>query len=177
MLHLDGSVHAWFTLAPESRPCLIAESDDATKRVLHAALYPSESTPAVMTSLARVVATHGLPMALYTDRAHWAFHTPKAKGPVDNTRLTQVGRALARLGIEHIPAYSPQARGRSERLNRTFQDRLVNELRVARIATLEGANRYLLDQFVPQRSDHLSNASGQITCQQQRSAMRSADAT
>ena len=63
-------------------------------------------------------------MALYTDRAHWAFHTPKAKGPVDKTRLTQVGRALARLGIEHIPSYSPQARGRSERLNRTFQDRL-----------------------------------------------------
>ena len=70
-------------------------------------------------------------MALYTDRAHWAFHTPQAKGPVDKTQLTQVGRALERLGIEHIPAYSPQARGRSERLNRTFQDRLVNELRVA----------------------------------------------
>ena len=85
--------------------------------------------------------THGLPMALYTDRAHWAFHTPRAKGPVDKTRLTQVGRALARLGIEHIPAYSPQARGRSERLNRTFQDRLVNELRVAGITTIAAANR------------------------------------
>lgn len=74
-------------------------------------------------------------MALYSDRAHWAFHTPTAKGPVDKKRLTQVGRALARLGIEHIPAYSPQARGRSERLNRTLLDRLVNELRVAGIAT------------------------------------------
>jgi hypothetical protein len=69
---------------------------------------------------------------------------------VDKTRLTQVGRALARLGIEHIPSYSPQARGRSERLNRTFQDRLVNELRVAAITSLEAANRYLLDHFVPQ---------------------------
>lgn len=151
MLHLDGSVHEWFT-GLDVRPCLLAVSDDATKRVLHAALYPSESTWAVMTSLAAVLRTQGLPMALYTDRAHWAFHTPKAKGPVDKTHLTQVGRALAHLGIEHIPSYSPQARGRSERLNRTFQDRLVNELRVAGIVTLEAANRYLLDQFVPQHN-------------------------
>ena len=181
MLHLDGSVHEWFT-GLDVRPCLLAVSDVATKRVLHAALYPSDSTWAVLTSLAAVLRTAGLPMALYTDRAHWAFHTPKAKGPVDKTHLTQVGRALAHLGIEHIPSYSPQARGRSERLNRTFQDRLVNELRVAGIVTLEAANRYLLDQFVPQhnalfaraprdparqkRSDHLSNGSGQITCQQ-----------
>jgi len=152
LLHLDGSVHAWFALAPEARPCLIAVSDDATKRVLHAALYASESRQAVMTSLAAVLRTAGIPMALYTDRAHWAFHTPRAHGPVDKTRLTQVGRALARLGIEHIPAYSPQARGRSERLNRTFQDRLVNELRVAGIATLEAANDYLAQTFVPQHN-------------------------
>lgn len=140
LLHLDGSVHEWFTLDPDARPCLIAVSDDATKRVLQAAFYPSESRQAVMTSLAAVLRTEGIPMALYTDRAHWAFHTPQANGPVDKRRLTQVGRALARLGIEHIPSYSPQARGRSERLNRTFQDRLVNELRVAGIATLEAAN-------------------------------------
>lgn len=152
MLHLDGSVHAWFTLAPDERPCLLLVSDDATKRVLAARFFPSESTEAVMTSLASVFRTEGLPMALYTDRAHWAFHTPKAKGPVDKTRLTQVGRALARLGIEHIPSYSPQARGRSERLNRTFQDRLVNELRVAGMATIEAANRYLAQTFVPQHN-------------------------
>ena len=157
MLHVDGSVHEWFD-GVEVRPCLIAVSDDATKRVLHAALYPSESTWAVMTSLGAVLRTEGLPMALYTDRAHWAFHTPKAKGPVDKTRLTQVGRALARLGVEHIPSYSPQARGRSERLNRTFQDRLVNELRVATIVTLEAANRYLADQFVPQHNDFFGRA-------------------
>jgi hypothetical protein len=72
MLHLDGSVHEWFT-GEAVRPCLIAVSDDATKRVLHAALYPSKSTWAVMTSLAAVVRTEGLPMALYTDRAYWAF--------------------------------------------------------------------------------------------------------
>ena len=103
-----------------------------------------------MTALADVFTTYGLPMALYTDRAHWAFHTPKAKGPVDKTQLTQVGRALAQLGVEHIPAYSPQARGRSERLNRTLQDRLVNELRVAGITTLAAANAYLRDVFLPQ---------------------------
>jgi transposase len=157
LLHLDGSIHEWFT-GRDVRPCLIAVSDDATKRVLHAALYPSESSWAVMTSLAAVVRTAGLPMALYTDRAHWAFHTPKAKGPVDKARLTQVGRALAHLGIEHIPSYSPQARGRSERLNRTFQDRLVNELRVAGIATLEAANQYLADQFVPQHNATFARA-------------------
>jgi transposase len=157
MLHLDGSVHEWFT-GCDVRPCLIAVSDDATKRVLHAALYPSESTWAVMTSLAAVLRTEGLPIALYTDRAHWAFHTPKAKGPVDKGRLTQVGRALAHLGIEHIPSYSPQARGRSERLNRTIQDRLVNELRVAGITTLAAANRYLTDHFVPQHNATFARA-------------------
>ncbi|MEK6246523.1 MAG: ISNCY family transposase [Pseudomonadota bacterium] len=149
MLHLDGSVHAWLALEPDARPCLILVSDDATKRVLAAVFFPSESSRAVMTSLAGVLRTDGLPMALYTDRAHWAFHTPVAKGPIDKTRLTQLGRALARLGIEHIPSYSPQARGRSERLNRTFQDRLVNELRVAGITTIEAANRYLTETFVP----------------------------
>ncbi len=158
LLHLDGSVHEWFALASEARPCLIAVSDDATKRVLLAAFYPSESRQAVMTSLAAVLRTEGIPMALYTDRAHWAFHTPSAKGPVDKTQLTQVGRALARLGVEHIPSYSPQARGRSERLNRTFQDRLVNELRVAGIATITAANVYLAERFVPQHNATFARA-------------------
>ena len=87
-----------------------------------------------------MLADCGLPIALYTDRAGWAFHTPTAGGRVDRTHLTVVGRILARLGIEHIPSYSPQARGRVERLNRTLQGRLVNELRVAGITTLEAAN-------------------------------------
>ena len=117
--------------------------------LLHAALYPRESTQAVMTALGAVFRTYGLPIALYTDRAKWGFYTPQANGPIDKTRLTQVGRALQRLGIEHIPAYSPQARGRSERLNRTFQDRLVNALRVAGIRSLETANAYLAETFLP----------------------------
>ena len=148
LLHIDGSLHPWLALVPDLRATLIPVVDDATKRLLYAQLVEAESTPSVMTALREVFTTYGLPMALYSDRAHWAFHTPTAKGPVDKTRLTQAGRALAHLGVEHIPAYSPQARGRSERLNRTGQDRLVNELRVAGIATMVAANAYLRGVFV-----------------------------
>jgi len=148
MLHLDGSPHAWLALRPTERQTLLQSIDDATKRVLYAQLVPAESTATVMAALWHILETHGLPHALYTDRAGWAFYTPKAGEPVDRAKLTQVGRALARLGIEHIPAYSPQARGRSERLNRTFQDRLVNELRVAGITTAAAANRYLREHFL-----------------------------
>jgi transposase len=157
LLHLDGSPHAWVALAPEPRPTLITVPDDATNRLLYAQLWETETTVAVMTALREVFTTHGLPMALYTDRAHWAFHTPKAKGPVDKRRLTQVGRALAQLGVEHIPAYSPQARGRSERLNRTLQDRVVNELRVAGITTISAANAYLREVYLPQHNATFSH--------------------
>lgn len=148
LLHIDGSPHAWLALRPTERQTLIPVIDDATKRVLYAQLVAAESTATIMAALWSVLGTYGLPQALYTDRASWAFHTPKAGAPVAKHALTQVGRALARLGIEHIPAYSPEARGRSERLNRTFQDRLVNELRVAGIATVAAANRYLHERFL-----------------------------
>lgn len=157
LLHIDGSAHAWFALAPDQRATLLAIPDDATSRVLYAQFWERETTQAVMTALREVFTTSGLPMALYSDRAGWAFHTPKTKGPVDKKQLTQVGRALAQLGIEHIPAYSPQARGRSERLNRTLQDRLVNELRVAGITTLPAANQYLREVFVPQHNATFSH--------------------
>ena len=147
-LHLDGSPHAWLARCPTERQTLLQSIADATKRVLYAPLVPAESTATVMAALWHLLETHGLPQALYTDRASWAFYTPKAGEPVDRDKLTQVGRALARLGIEHIPAYSPQARGRSERLNRTFQDRLVNALRVAGISTVPAANRYLREHFL-----------------------------
>jgi transposase len=149
LVHIDGSPHPWLALRPSERSVLIAVLDDATKHVLYGQLWPGETTLAIMTALREVITTHGLPMAIYTDRAHWAFHTPQAQGPVNRQQLTQVGRALARLGIEHIPAYSPQARGRSERLNRTFQDRLVNELRVAKITTMAAANVDLRQRFIP----------------------------
>jgi transposase len=149
LLHIDGSRHQWLARRPGEWSVLIALVDDATKRVLYAQLWAGESTVAIMSALREVITTQGIPMALYSDRAHWAFHTPQANGPVQRQQLTQVGRALAQLGIEHIPAYSPQARGRSERLNRTFQDRLVNELRVAKATTLVAANAYLRDRFIP----------------------------
>lgn len=150
LLHLDGSRHGWLALVPDSRPTLLAVVDDATKRLLYAQLVAGgESVVAIMTALRTVLTTYGLPMALYTDRAGWAVYTPTAGGGPDRRKLTQVGRALQRLGIEHILGYSPQARGRSERINRTLQDRLVNELRVADIRTLPVANRYLRDHFIP----------------------------
>jgi hypothetical protein len=149
LLHLDGSRHHWLALVPDQWFTLIAVVDDATKQLLYAELWPGgESVATVMTALRAVLTRYGLPMSLYTDRAHWAVHTPVAGGAPDRGRLTQVGRALARLGVEHILGYSPQARGRSERVNRTLQDRLVNELRVAGIATVAAANRYLRDHFI-----------------------------
>jgi transposase len=149
MLHLDGSRHAWLALVPEQRQTLIQVVDDATSRLLYAQLWPGETTRAVMTAMRDVVLEYGIPESFYTDRAGWAFETPKAGGPVSKTHLTQAGEALARLGIEHIPSYSPQARGRSERMNRTLQDRLVNELRVAGISTPEAANAYLEERYLP----------------------------
>jgi hypothetical protein len=129
LLHLDGSRHQWLGLVPEQWLTLITVVDDATKQVLYAQLTAGgESTATVMLALRVVITTWGLPMALYTDRAHWAAHTPVAGGAADRTKLSQVGRALAQLGIEPIRGYSPQARGRSERMNGTLQGRLVNEL-------------------------------------------------
>lgn len=151
LLHLDGSVHAW--LAQPGRQTLIAVVDDATRRLLYAQLEAGETSAAVLRGLRAVLGTYGLPQALYTDRAKWAAHTPQAGGPVDKSKLTQVGRALRGLGIEHILAYSPQARGRGERVHRTLQDRLVKELRRAALTTIAAANRYLRDVFVPSYND------------------------
>jgi transposase len=150
LLHLDGSRHHWLAQRPAQWFTLIAIVDDATKQLLYAELREGgESVAAIMTALRAVLERYGVPMALYTDRAHWAVHTPTSGSAPDRRQPTQVGRALARLGIEHILGYSPQARGRSERVNRTLQDRLVNELRVAGIATVAAANRYLRTRFLP----------------------------
>jgi hypothetical protein len=148
MLHLDGSRHQWLALAPEAWQSLVTVVDDATGRLLYAQLWPAESSWAVMTALRTVFIEHGLPQQLYTDRASWAAHTPRAGGKPDPRKPTQVERALAELGIEHLRAYSPQARGRSERVNRTLQGRLVNELRVQGHSTLEDANRWLREHYL-----------------------------
>jgi transposase len=156
MLHLDGSRHVWLELLPEEKQTLIQVVDDATSRLLYAQLWPGETTQAVMTAMREVIESHGIPEALYTDRAGWAFETPQAGGKVSKTHLTQAGQALARLGVEHIPSYSPQARGRSERMNRTLQDRLVNELRVAGVSTPEAANDYLRERYLPTHNEEFA---------------------
>jgi transposase len=156
MLHLDGSPHQWLELASGERQTLIQVADDATNRLLYAQLWEGETVQAVMSALKEVIVQYGLPVSLYTDRAGWAFETPKAGEKVDKAHLTQVGQALHRLGIEHIPSYSPQARGRSERMNRTLQDRLVNELRAAGARTMEQANDYLRGRYVTCHNEFLA---------------------
>lgn len=156
MLHLDGSPHCWLALVPEEKQVLIQVVDDATSRLLYAQLWPGETTRAVMAAMSEVVRQHGIPESYYTDRAGWAFETPKAGGKVSLTNLTQVGEALVRLGVEHIPSYSPQARGRSERMNRTLQGRVVNELRVGQATTLEAANEYLCARYLPTHNEEFA---------------------
>jgi hypothetical protein len=108
LLHLDGSRHPWLALVPDTYFTLIAVVDDATKRLLYAQLVAGgESVVAVMTALRSVLETYGVPIALYPDRAKWAVYTPSSGTGPDRRRPTQVGRALQRLGIEHLLGYSP----------------------------------------------------------------------
>jgi len=147
MLHQDGSRHVW--IAGLDAMDLIVTMDDATNEIYSAFLTPEEGTASTFQALLEVFGRHGLPLSLYTDRGSHYFHTPEAGGAVDRKHPTQVGRALAHLGVEHIAAYSPQARGRSERLFHTLQDRLVKELALAGITTVEAANRFLRDVYIP----------------------------
>ena len=146
MLHQDGSRHAWL----EGQPALdlIVTLDDATGAIYSAFLVEEEGTASTFRALNEVFSEHGLPMSLYTDRGGHYFHTPKA-GEIDRNHLTQVGRALKQLGVEHIAAHSPQARGRSERAFGTLQDRLVKELRLVGITTIEDANVFIRNVYVP----------------------------
>ncbi len=146
LLHLDGSRHQWFQ--DQRWYDLIEVVDDATSETYYAQLVEEESTRTVMRALRAVIERKGRFCALYSDRASHFFETPTAGGPVSRERLTQVGRALKELGIEMIPAYSPQARGRSERRFGTWQGRLPQELRLAGIGTLEGANRFLRQHYI-----------------------------
>jgi transposase len=147
MLHQDGSRHEW--LAGHDAMDLIVTMDDATSEIYSAFLTPEEGTASTFRGLSEVFAARGLALSLYTDRGSHYFFTPEAGGKVDRKNPTQVGRALALLGVEHIAAYSPQARGRSERVFQTLQDRLVKELSLARTATVEAANAYIRDVYLP----------------------------
>jgi transposase len=147
MLHQDGSRAAWLVGQPQLD--LIVTMDDATSKVYSAFLVEEEGTASTLRGLLEVFTQHGLPSSLYTDRGSHYFFTPTADGPVDKHSLTQVGRALKHLGIEHIPAYSPEARGRSERMFGTLQDRLIKELAKAGISEIEAANRWIAEVYLP----------------------------
>jgi hypothetical protein len=147
MLHQDASRFAW--LAGQPPLDLVATMDDATSTLYSAFLVEEEGTASTFRALLEVFGAQGLPASLYTDRGSHYFVTREAGAAVDKGRPTQVGRALAQLGIEHIPAYSPQARGRSERLFGTLQDRLAKELALAGLTDIDAANRHIRDVFLP----------------------------
>ena len=146
LLHIDGSKHQWF--GDERWYDLIVILDDATSEIYYAQLVEEESTRTVMEGLKAVIENQGLFCALYSDRGSHFFVTPKAGEKVDKHRLTQVGRAMKELGVQMIPAYSPQARGRSERNFGTWQGRLPQELRLAGIHTAEQANAFLRERYI-----------------------------
>ena len=146
MLHQDGSRHEW---VPGRFWDLIVTMDDATGAVYSAFFVDEEGTQSTFKALHQVISTQGLFCSLYVDRGSHYFTTPEAGGKVDKVNPTQVGRALRQLGIEFIAAYSPEARGRSERMFGTLQNRLPQELRLAGVTTMEAANRFLREDFLP----------------------------
>jgi transposase len=148
MLHIDGSKHRWFQ--DDRYYDLIVILDDSTSEIYYAQLVEEESTRTVMQGVRDVIERKGLFCSLYSDRGSHFFYTPKAGAPVDKSRPTQFGGALKELGIQTIAAYSPQARGRSERSFGTWQGRLPQELRLASITTLADANRFLRETYLAQ---------------------------
>jgi transposase len=146
MLHIDGSEHRWF--GDDRYYELIVIMDDATSQIYYAQLVPAECTRTIMAALREVIETKGVFCTLYSDRAGHFFVTPKRGERVDTTRPTQVGRALQELGVKMIPAYSPQARGRSERSFGTWQGRLPQELKLRKIRDLKKANEFLRTTYL-----------------------------
>ena len=160
MLHQDASTHAW--LAGElGKQDLVVTMEDATSAIYSMFLVDEEGTASSLRGVAEVVAGHGLFCSLYTDRGSHYFHTSEAGGRVSKTVLTQFGRALKQLGIDHIAAYSPQARGRSERVFATLQDRLPKEMKLAGIVTVEAANRWLRETYIPEHNTRFAVAAEQ----------------
>ena len=146
MVHQDASTHEW---VPEQMWDLVVTMDDATSKHTSMFFCAEEGTDSSFHGFGQTIARYGLFCSAYTDRGSHYFHTPKAGGKVDRVNLTQVGRALKQLGIEHIGAYSPEARGRSERAFDTHQGRLPKELAKAGITDMDAANRYLQEVYMP----------------------------
>ena len=160
MMHIDGSTHAWLG-AEAGKQDLITLMDDATSEIYYAQLVDQESTATIMAGLRSVIASQGIFCSLYSDRASHFVHTPKGATRPDRTVKTQVSRALEQLGIELIPANSPQARGRCERSYGTLQGRLPQELRTHRIDTVDEANRYITDVYLPRHNGQFKVEPGQ----------------
>jgi hypothetical protein len=146
MLHQDGSKHEW---VPGKLWDLIVTMDDATSEHYSMFFVEEEGTQSSFQGIHEVIDRHGIFASLYTDRGSHYWNTPEANGKVDKGNLTQFGRAMQQLGIEMIPAYSPEARGRSERNFRTHQERLVNELALAGITEINRANEYIHHVYLP----------------------------
>src|SRR5678816_2983304 len=159
MLHIDASRHRWFS--DERWHDLIVVLDDATSEIYYAQLVEEESTRTVMAALRSVVEKKGWFSSIYSDRASHFFRTPKAGQPVDTREVTEVGRAMRDLGIRMIPAYSPQARGRSERSFGTWQGRLPQELRLRRIQTMEAANDFLRQSYIAEFNQKFARPAAQ----------------
>ena len=147
MLHQDGSREVW--LAGQPALDLIVSMDDATSEIYSAFLVEEEGTMSTFQGLMEVMHAEGVPSTFYTDRGSHYFITPEVGGKVDKVNVTQVGRALAQLGVVHIAAYSPEARGRSERMFATLQDRLIKELALAGIDEIGAANEWLRTTYLP----------------------------
>ena len=148
LLFQDASTHRWIGALGRDLD-LVVTMDDATGAIYSAFLVEEEGTMSSFLGLQETIAAQGLFGSLYTDRGGHYFFTRKGESKVDKKELTQVGRALSQLGITHIPSYSPQGRGRMERVFGTLQKRLPQELRLAKIRTIAGANRYLKECFIP----------------------------
>lgn len=146
MIHQDGSRHAW---VPGQEWDLIVTMDDATNEHYSMFFVPEEGTLSSFRGVREVFLKRGIFCSLYTDRGSHYWHTPEAGGKVDKEKPTQFGRAMNQLGIEMIPAYSPEARGRSERMFGTHQDRLTKELALYGITDMDAANRYIEQVYLP----------------------------
>lgn len=146
MIHQDGSDHEWI---PDVRWDLIITLDDATSKHYSMRFVEEEGTASSFEGMRDVIEEHGLPSSFYSDRGSHYWHTPEAGGKVDKENLTQFGRAMKHLGIDMIPAYSPQARGRCERMFSTHQNRIPKELAAAGITDMNAANAYLKDKYMP----------------------------
>ena len=155
MLHQDGSTHLWVSALGHNID-LIVTMDDATSLITSAFFVLQEGTQSSMQGIKETIEKYGLFCSFYTDRGAHYFYTPEAGEKIMKGHATQFGRALKQLGIKHIAAYSPEARGRSERMFSTLQGRLPKEIELAGITTMEAANDFLKNVYLPRHNEQFS---------------------